>query len=97
MFKYGYFGRRKKGSKIPPDFPFYKITVPTSIHYSTVDGLVYPKDVQQFISQLNATEELHVQRIDREKFNHLDFVWGIHATDVVYSGIIKFFAQFSPK
>lgn len=75
----------------------YKITVPTLIHYSTVDALVRPKDVKHLASQLNATEKLHVQKIATGKFNHLDFLWGIHAANLVYSEIIKFFAKFPPE
>lgn len=89
-----YFGRRMKGNKIPCNFPLYQITVPTSIHYTTVDELADPIDVKNLISQLNSTKCLYVQTIDSGEFNHIDFAWGIHAADIVYSEIIKFFANF---
>lgn len=83
-----------KGKEIPSDFPLYQITVSTSIHHTTVDELADPEDVENLISQLNATKFLHVQTIDSGEFNHIDFAWGIHAADIVYSEIIEFFANF---
>lgn len=96
MANLGYFGRQMKRETnetvIPSDFPLHRITVPISLHYSTVDRISNPTDVKKLISKLNGTNNLHVQVNGR--LNHIDFMWGKHAAKIVYSDIIKFFDKF---
>lgn len=93
--KHGFFGKRiKRSNEIPSNFPLHQITVPILIHYSTIDTVADAKDVKQLISELTGTKELHVQTIDNGEFDHIDFVWGIHAAEIVYPEIINFFAKF---
>lgn len=96
---HGFFGRQMNGTTnetvIPSDFPLHQITVPISLHYSTIDKISNPKDVKKLISKLNGTTNLHVQ--ENNRLNHIDFMWGKHAAEIVYSDIIKFFAQISNK
>lgn len=93
QIKYGFFGRRMKHWKIPNNFPLYRITAPISLHYSTVDSFTNPRDMYQLILLLNNTSDLYVHVIDSGQFNHVDFVWGLHATDIVYKKIVEFFAK----
>lgn len=97
MANLGFFGPKIKGaineSDVPPDFPLHKISTPTSIHYSKNDKMSNPIDVEKLITKLNGTKNLHIQKIDSGEFNHLDFQWGRNAAKIVYSDIIKFFAQ----
>lgn len=79
--------------EVSPDFPLHKITAPISLHYSTFDPFTNEKDVKKLISKLNGTEDLYVQTVDQIKFDHQDFVWGIHANELVYSEILKFFKK----
>lgn len=79
------------GLEIPPDFPLHRITAPISLHYSPVDSFTNPKDIERLIPQLNGTKYLYVQTVDEIKFNHVDWIWGIRANELVYSVILDFF------
>lgn len=95
QLKYGYFGRRPKSTKEkPPNFPLHQITVPIFIHYSTIDTLSDVIDVKRLINELTGTTEFYVQTIDNGDFDHIDFVWGIHAAEIVYTEILNFFTNF---
>lgn len=91
----GFFGPQIKETTnetmIPPDFPLHRITVPISLHYSTIDKVSTSIDVKKLIKKLNGTSNLHIQVNDR--LNHIDFMWGTNAAKIVYSDVIKFFAQ----
>lgn len=80
--------------RIPNNFPLHHITAPLSIHYSTVDSFTNPRDMYQLIWLLNSTIDLHIQSIDNGQFNHVDFVWGLHAADIVYKDILQFFEKY---
>lgn len=90
---YGYFGRQKKGSKVPCNFPLHKITASILLQYSTTDILSDAKDVEKLIPKLSGAKDLSVQKIHETPFNHIDFLWGIHASEIVYSKILNFFAK----
>ncbi|XP_055310951.1 lipase 3-like, partial [Sitodiplosis mosellana] len=87
--EYGYFGPYKTGSDIPRDFNFSQITAPMSFHYSPVDTFTDTTDEDRLTSQIKSIA--FVQVINETKFNHIDFVWGIHAAPLVYSRILEFF------
>lgn len=94
--QYGYFGRRMKKSSdpVPKDFPLHKITAPISLHYSTVDLFTNPKDMKDLAAKLSyATSDLHIQEINDTVFNDADFILGVHAAELVYTDILKFFAK----
>lgn len=81
------------GLEIPPDFPLHRITAPISLHYSPVDSFTNPKDIERLIPQLNGTQDLYVQTVNEIKFNHVDWIWGIFANELVYSVILDFFEK----
>lgn len=90
---YDYFGLQKTGTTVPSDFPLHQITVPISVHYSATDHLTDPTDVERLIPKLCGSRDLFVQKLNTSAFNHIDFVWGIHAAEVVYTKILNFFAK----
>lgn len=92
LVKYGHFGKRINGTKMPTDFPLHKITVPMIIHYSTTDAIVDYKDVDTLILKLNCSREICAKKI-RKPFNHLDFVWSFEAKQI-HSQILTFFHKF---
>ncbi|XP_031633178.1 lipase 1-like [Contarinia nasturtii] len=73
------------GSKTPKEFPIDKVTAPISIHYSTADPHTHSLDIKKL--QLNLPNVVDVQEI--KGFNHLDFLWGIHTHEIVYSRIYQ--------
>lgn len=82
-----YFGpmMRKFLSKPPIDFPIGKITAPISIHYSPTDPHTNPTVIDKLTTKL--TNVIDVQEITDVVFNHVDFIWGIHAHEIVYTRI----------
>lgn len=55
--------------------------------------MVVPKDVEKLIPKLCGSRDLFVQKLDTPPFNHIDFVWGMHAAEKVYTRILDFFAK----
>lgn len=96
QIQYGFFGKRmtKFTDPIPEDFPLFQITAPISLHYSIYDTFTSDIDMNRLIKKLSyATSDLHVQKISDIVFNHADFTYGIQASEVVYSDILRFFAR----
>lgn len=88
---------KKTGSKVLSDFPLYQITVPISLRYSTADLMVVPKDVEKLIPKLCGSRDLFVQKMDTPPFNHIDFVWGMHAALKGLNENFRFFCKTSTK
>lgn len=86
--KFGFFGKYMRGFRRPQDFPLSKITAPLSLHYSTADKLADATDVEVLIPKLKSI--IFIQRID-DKFNHIDFVWGMNTASLIYSKILNIF------
>lgn len=87
--KYGYFGPPKTGLEIPPDFKLSNINASIALFYSPVDTFTNPIDVNRLIPQVESIELVEV--INATEFNHIDFLWGLHAPELVYYKIINFF------
>lgn len=87
----GYFGQYATGWERPRDFMFSNINVPISFHYSTADTICTATDIEQLIPKIKNV--IFIQRIDKE-FNHLDFLWSMHAADLIYSKILYIFQTF---
>lgn len=90
--KYGYFGPRMKGTKVPCDFPFHKITAPVIIHRSLTDYVADPIDIKRFISKLTCVKDLYINTITKS-FGHIDPSWGIHADPFIYTPTKVFFKK----
>ncbi|CAH1800123.1 unnamed protein product [Owenia fusiformis] len=71
----------------PPVYDASKLNVPTYIWYSNNDWLADPQDVQILLDDIHQTVR-YVREL--EKWNHLDFIWGMDAPQEVYYDIIKF-------
>lgn len=90
--KYAFFGKYKTGLEIPPDYKLAQITTPLIAHYSPVDKFTDPKDAERLHRQLKSLE--YWQVMNKTEFNHVDFIWGIHAAKEIYSTILEFFAEY---
>ncbi|XP_055295162.1 lipase 1-like [Sitodiplosis mosellana] len=89
--KYGYFGKYMNDSKVPDNFDLSRINVPMSLHYSPIDTFTNPKDIKRLVHELNHTLAF-VQTV--ESFNHVDFIWGINASPIIYYKILEFFTKY---
>lgn len=73
---------------IPSNFELSKITTPLILHYSPLDRFTNQADIDRLIPQLN-NSLIYVQRVD--EFNHIDFVMGNDAANIVFPEILQFF------
>ena len=84
--KYDY-GVEENQRRTPPAFNLEAVTVPLYIFYGNGDKLVAPEDVKTLAETLPSTEAIY--QIDYEGWNHNDFVYAIHAKNLVYDIIIQ--------
>ncbi|EFN89852.1 lipase 3 [Harpegnathos saltator] len=71
----------------PPDYDFTNVTVPIALFYSDNDWFVSHPDMRRLYRKLNNV--IDVYRVPFEKFNHLDFLWGIDAPKLVYKRLLQ--------
>lgn len=71
------------------DFPFENISALITIHWSIFDTHNPEDDIKKLISKL---KNVRSQKIEVE-FNHVDYMWGTHANETVYSHIIEFISE----
>lgn len=86
-----YFGRMLQSwlESTPDDFPFEKNTAPITIHWGVYDTHNPSADIDKMISKLR---NVRSQKIEVE-FNHVDYMWGTHAKETVYSQVIDFILE----
>lgn len=89
---FGCFSKYRTGLEIPPDYKLARITTPLIAHFSPVDKFTNTKDVERMVAQLKSLKYLQV--MNKTAFNHVDFIWGIHAAEEIYSKILEFFAKY---
>lgn len=77
----------------PPSYKLNNVRCKVVLHYSNNDWLAPPADVDVLNQHL--PNVLTKRLVDFRKFNHLDFVWGIDARDLLYRYILDFLAQYS--
>jgi pimeloyl-ACP methyl ester carboxylesterase len=76
----------------PPQYDLSKVTAPVAIYWGQNDWLVQEPDVYRFA---NAMPNLvKIQRVNHDKWNHVDFVWGIDADTLLYNPIMEFMKRF---
>jgi len=90
------FGKNKNlevyGVDPPPQYDLSKVTAPVAIYWGQNDWLVQEPDVYRFA---NAMPNLvKIQRVNHDKWNHVDFVWGIDADTLLYNPIMEFMKRF---
>ncbi|XP_046748745.1 lipase 3-like [Diprion similis] len=74
------------GTLTPPDYELGKITAPVHLLYSNNDWMASTEDVKLLYTELGNPIEMY--RILDEKWNHLDFIFGIDAKELVYDHIL---------
>lgn len=73
------------GQATPPVHNVSKITTPVVLFSGEKDWLAVPKDVKILQSRLTNLKGSHVFK----DWNHLDFIWGVDAYNVLYKHIIQ--------
>ncbi|VDK89168.1 unnamed protein product [Dibothriocephalus latus] len=92
-FDYGRVGNMAHYNQTtPPAYGLNNMDIPLKLYWGGDDWLASPHDV------INLLEELPKRSYIRDRYlpyyNHLDFVWGLDATKVIYTDILDFFKEF---
>merc|ERR1712179_265085 len=92
-FDYGKRGNLKHyGQNTPPLYNLSYCTPPTGLFWSNNDYLADPLDVSKLFDELPNLVVNH--EIELKEFNHLDFVWAIHARELVYNYVLEYLSQY---
>lgn len=84
---------KRYGTEIPPDYNFTKLTIPVALHYADNDDISVPIDVME--SKKRIPNLIGAFRVPFELFNHMDFLYGTNARELVYSKVAKIIQQYS--
>lgn len=83
---------QKYGSADPPCYDLSQMAAPVAIFSGGKDKLADPTDVAYLLSQLNPSLVKYSTEIDY--YEHMDFVWGMDAYQVLYPQILSLFEQY---
>lgn len=72
----------------PPSYNLTALNVPTALFTGGHDWLATPQDVAGLIPKINSTGKVFYHK-NIEKYNHLDFIWGLDAATQVYHEIVS--------
>ena len=88
QYDYGWIRNHwRYNSVTPPEYKLENVRNKVALHYSQNDWLATPKDVETLHHKLpNMIGKFLVNYPD---FNHLDFVWGVDAQELLYKKIFK--------
>ncbi|XP_013172126.1 PREDICTED: lipase 3-like [Papilio xuthus] len=74
------------GNLMPPKYDLGNIKIPVFLHYTYNDPLSQVEDVDRLHKELGASTKMLVPL---PLFNHLDFIWGIDAKELLFDKVIK--------
>ncbi|KAG6444048.1 lipase 3 [Manduca sexta] len=80
------------GSFKPPAYNLNAIRTPIFLHYADNDWLSTPKDVDRLSKDIKSV--VGKFRVAMPEFNHLDFVFAINATEIVYHRLLNIMQVF---
>lgn len=87
-FDHGWFKNLFKYRRTsPPEYNLKNVKAPIAIYYAQNDWLATVQDVERLIPRLPNLKKTYF--VPHEKFNHMDFLWGIQAPQLLYNEIIK--------
>lgn len=93
QFDHGWLtNKRIYGTFKPPAYNLEAIKSPVFLHYADNDWLSTPKDVKKLAAKI--TSVVGTFRVPLAKFNHLDFVFAINATELIYDRVLNIMSQF---
>ncbi|CAD5233222.1 unnamed protein product [Bursaphelenchus xylophilus] len=76
------------GSKTPPAYNLKQTNAPVYLFWSDFDWLADKKDIEEFLIP-NLRKDYLVENIQIPKYNHMDFVFGVNASQDVYYPILN--------
>ncbi|XP_058456602.1 lipase 3-like isoform X2 [Malaya genurostris] len=85
--------QRRYGQPKPPSYDLNSITTPIALFYANNDWLAGPMDVANLFSRLSRTS-IGMFRVPNDNFNHVDFLWGNDAPEVVYKQLLMLLQRY---
>ena len=70
----------------PPQYNLTNLHIPTAIFTGDHDWLADPKDVKNLIPKIR---RVLINHTDIPSYEHLDFIWGLSAPELVYSVVME--------
>ncbi|CAB0036366.1 unnamed protein product [Trichogramma brassicae] len=71
----------------PPKYDLTKIQIPVATFTSDNDAIVDIRDIKHFYEQI--PNKLGIYDLSEYGFNHVDFVWGLNATEYIYQDVLR--------
>ncbi|KAH7939101.1 hypothetical protein HPB52_005864 [Rhipicephalus sanguineus] len=78
----------------PPPFPLENIRSRIGLFRGPSDRLADPADVDDLVKRIGQVVALNYY-VPQQTFQHLDFVLGSYATDIVHNTMIQFVSNYS--
>jgi lysosomal acid lipase/cholesteryl ester hydrolase len=86
-FDYGRDGNMAQyGVPSPPPYNVTELSIPTAIFTGGNDWLADPQDVKNLIPKIS---HVMINHTYVASYEHLDFIWGLNAPELIYSVIMK--------
>ncbi|XP_016963046.1 lipase 3 [Drosophila biarmipes] len=86
-FDYGLSNLLYYGSLFPPLYKLQNVRTKVALYYGSNDWLAPPEDVDRLYRSLPNVVDKYV--VPDANFNHLDFIWGIDARELVWDRMIE--------
>ncbi|KAL1429421.1 hypothetical protein MTO96_002469 [Rhipicephalus appendiculatus] len=94
-YDYGFFKNRAiYGQSTPPPFPLENIRSRIGLFRGPSDRLADPTDVDDLVKKIGQVVALNYY-VPQETFQHLDFVLGSYATDILHNPMMQFVSNYS--
>ncbi|XP_049530888.1 lipase 3-like [Anopheles darlingi] len=94
LFDYGeHENQRRYGRVTPPVYDLDNISTPIALFYANNDWLAGPLDVANLFNRLHRTS-IGMFKIPNDNFNHVDFLWGNDAPEVVYKQLLMLMQRY---
>ncbi|KAH8287886.1 hypothetical protein KR018_006369 [Drosophila ironensis] len=75
------------GTIDPPSYRLENVRAKVALYYGQNDWLAPPEDVEMLHSRLPNVVSKYL--VDDKEFNHLDFIWGIDARDLLWDRMLE--------
>ncbi|XP_055525583.1 lipase 3-like isoform X3 [Wyeomyia smithii] len=85
--------QRRYGQSKPPSYNLENISTPIALFYANNDWLAGPLDVANLFNRLTSTS-IGMFRVPNDNFNHVDFLWGNDAPEVVYKQLVMLMQRY---
>lgn len=89
-FDYGSEENMKRyGKSEPPPYNLSNVSTSVVLFYAQNDWLAGYQDVKKLFQNLPAQASKGLYKVPLDDFNHVDFLWGVDAPELVYQKIFE--------